>query len=120
MLGQKWRLSNNAVVTDKQMVDLADKFNGWTQSVYKFGCAFIHLSTFHDYSNNDPFKTLSNSEANSVKTHLNTYHGFPMSSDLTIENAAHFLPMVFNKISDNLEWYIQTLERKALPDINYI
>lgn len=118
--GQRWRLINNSIITDKQMVDLADRFNGWTQSVYKFGCAFIHLSSFHDYGSNDPFKTLLISESNSIKTHLNTYHGFSLSHDLTMENVARFLPMIFDKISDNLEWYIQTLERKSIPDINYL
>lgn len=68
--GQKWKLRNNATVTDRQMVDLADTLNGWTKSVYKFGCAFIHLSAFHD-NTQDPFRNLEGDEINSIKTHLN-------------------------------------------------
>ncbi|MEI7590811.1 MAG: hypothetical protein WCJ49_05815, partial [Deltaproteobacteria bacterium] len=37
-------------ITDKEMVDLSDKLNGWTLSVYKFGCSFIHLSKSHSYN----------------------------------------------------------------------
>jgi hypothetical protein len=32
-------------VTDKEMVELANELHGWTESVYRFGCAFIHLSS---------------------------------------------------------------------------
>ncbi len=108
--GQKWKLTSNANVTDRQMVDLADKLNGWTKSVYKFGCAFIHLSSFHSYTTNDPFKDISIDEINSVKSHLNNYHGFPMASDLTMQTISMYLPMVFDKISSNLECYVQYLE----------
>jgi hypothetical protein len=114
---QKWKLRSNANVTDKQMVDLADKLNGWTQSVYKFGCAFIHLSSYHDYVSKDPFKNLDKEEINSIKTHLNNYHGFPMTSDLSMESISFFLPMVFDKISGNLEYYIAEYLEKHKVDI---
>jgi hypothetical protein len=48
--GIKWSYPNTKkVVTDKQMVDLADKFYGWPFFVYKLGCAFIHLSAMVYY-----------------------------------------------------------------------
>lgn len=106
---KKWRL-NNKKITDKEMVILADRLNGWTQSVYKFGCAFIHLSMFHDYNTNDPFKTLSKEEIDSVKQHLNYYHSFPLSFDLTMDTFSEYLPKVFEKIQANLECYIKDLE----------
>jgi hypothetical protein len=40
------------------MVDLAQILQGWTRSVYKFGCAFIHLSSLHDYNERDPLSQL--------------------------------------------------------------
>lgn len=54
--GIKWSYPNTKkVVTDKQMVDLADKFYGWPFFVYKLGCAFIHLSAMVYYKNSNPF-----------------------------------------------------------------
>lgn len=94
------------------MVDLADKLNGWTQSVYKFGCAFIHLSLFHSYASHNPFESISVEELYSVKSHLNKYHNFPMDYDVTMNTVSPYLPMVFDKIAGNLEWYIQKLEIK--------
>lgn len=110
LTGKKWKLRNNANVTDKQMVELADSLNGWTESVYKFGCAFIHLSSFHDYTFNDPFENLEQNEIDSIKTHLNNYHGFPLTTELTMQSISFYLPMVFDKIEGNLECYIKNLE----------
>ena len=118
--GKKWKLRNNAQVTDKQMVELSDTLNGWTNSVYKFGCAFIHLSTFHDYTFNDPFENLEIIEINSIKAHLNNYHNFPMTNDLTIKSISFYLPMVFDKIEGNLEYYIKNLEEQQITNSNQI
>ncbi len=108
--GQKWKLRNRTQVTDKQMVDLADTLNGWTKSVYKFGCAFIHLSSFHGYAYNDPFENLDTDEISDIKSHLNQYHGFPLEEDLSIQTISFYLPMVFEKIASNLDCYIRNLE----------
>lgn len=110
--GQKWKLLNNQQVTDKQMVDLASNLNGWEKYVYKFGCAFIHLSSFHDYSFNNPFENLTQEEADSVKNYLNSYHNFPLENELTVESVFDYLPMVFNKIRSNLEYYLVSLENQ--------
>ncbi len=37
-------------MTGREMVEILNQSQGWTQSVYKFGCAFIHLINFHLYS----------------------------------------------------------------------
>jgi len=108
--GQKWKLRSNAQVTDKQMVELSETLNGWTKSVYKFGCAFIHLSSFHDYAFNDPFDNLESEEIDSIKSHLNYYHGFPLTGNLNMNTIKQYLPMVFEKISSKLEYYIRNLE----------
>jgi hypothetical protein len=113
---KKWRLQSNAIVTDRQMVDLSDNLNGWTKSVYKFGCAFIHLSPFHDYHTTNPFLLLNVEEINAIKGHLNWYHDFSLSDELSINSIAPLLPNVFNKIADNLEYYIQKLEQGEIID----
>lgn len=114
LTGQKWKLRSNANVTDRQMVDLGDTLNGWTKSVYKFGCAFIHLSSFHDYAFNDPFDNIEVDEINSITTHLNYYHGFSMTEKLNMQSVSFYLPMVFEKIVSNLECYLKNLEEQDL------
>lgn len=113
----KWTLPNSrTIVTDRQMVDLTDTLFGWTQSVYKLGCAFIHLSPMSDYKNENPFFRLSQDEKDNIKQHLNNYHNFPLTEDLSMQTVTPFLLRVFTKVSDNLEYYIDGLENDRIGD----
>lgn len=114
----KWTLPNSkAVVTDRQMVNLADTLHGWTNSVYKLGCAFIHLSPMADYKNTNPFQQLPQNEITDIKKHLNNYHGFNLSVELNMTTIRMYLPMVLEKVSNNLEYYIVCLEKNRVGSI---
>ena len=96
--GIKWSYPNTKkVVTDKQMVDLADKFYGWPFFVYKLGCAFIHLSAMVYYKNSNPFLLLSVSERNDITRFLHQYHSFPLELELNLENIIPYLDKVFSR-----------------------
>jgi hypothetical protein len=58
--GQKWN------ITDRDMVNLSQNLHGWTESVYKFGCAFIHLSEYHAYASENPFLKLGVDDINNM------------------------------------------------------
>ena len=51
--GEKWKKKNEkgkiTTITDKEMVEQANNLKGWSLSVYKFGCAFIHLSKYKEF-----------------------------------------------------------------------
>jgi hypothetical protein len=112
--GKKWTLitskGNNKTITDKEMVELSNKLQGWTLSVYRFGCSFIHLSRYHDYSSINPFNLINNEERNNILKHLRYYHAGPMNNNPSFDKLAHYFPSVFEKISSNLECYIKDLE----------
>lgn len=109
--GRRWkRESGKGIVTDGEMVDIADSLHGWTRSVYKFGCAFIHLSSFHDYNHRDPLAQIPASERAAILEHMRYYHGGPAAENPTFEELAFFLPSVFEKIASNLEHYVRELE----------
>ena len=97
-------------VTDKEMVDLANNLHGWVKSVYKLGCAFIHLSSLHDYKNENPFLQISPSERNDIKQHLHDYHQFSLTDDLNMQTVTPYLQHIFKKVSDNLAKYVRDLE----------
>ncbi len=114
--GKRWRRKGaKGYVTDREMVDLANKLNGWTESVYRFGCAFIHLSNMHDYRCQDPMARLAESEREAILKHLRHYHGGP-PGPLSVESVAPILPMVFEKVSSNLEGYLVRLEANGELD----
>lgn len=114
LTGQKWTaITGNGKackITDREMVELAQRLQGWTLSVYKFGCAFIHLSDFHNHAVQDPFKALPETERQDILRHMRNYHGGPLGDDPDIEDLAQFLPQVFEKIAGNLECYVKSLE----------
>lgn len=106
----KWTLPNSRTqVTDRSMVDLSNSLYGWANSVYKLGCAFIHLSPMADYKNVNPFQQLSGMELADIKLHLHHYHGFPLTADLNMDTVNPYLLKVLDKVSSNLEFYIEGL-----------
>ncbi len=109
--GEKWtREGTRAKITDREMVDLAQGLQGWTKSVYKFGCAFIHLSHLHDYNDSDPMDHLPRDERCDIIDHCRFYHGGPAVGDERFADLVPYLPNVLDKISGNLECYLETLE----------
>jgi len=114
---ERWRkLNDKGFITDRDMVDLGNQLNGWTEYVYKFGCAFIHLSPFHDYRESDPMTGLSEKEREDIVRYLRNYHYGPVNDEPSFNEIIHFLPKVFNKISSNLECYLVMLESNSFLD----
>lgn len=107
----------NKKVTDRDMVELSNKLQGWTLSVYKFGCSFIHFSNFHDYSNENPFDLLTSEEQSNILEHMRYYHGGPNSNSPSFDELASYFPRVFDKIADNLECYIKDLESNEVKHV---
>ena len=98
-------------ITDKEMVDLAQDLIGWARSVYKYGCAFIHLSNFHNHLASNPFTSLPLSEREDILNHMREYHGGPAEDDPSMQVIASYVPRIFEKISDNLLYWVEQLEQ---------
>lgn len=114
----KWTQPNSrTVVTDRQMVDLANTLHGWTNSVYKLGCAFIHLSPMADYRNSNPFDQLTQAEINDIKQHLHNYHAFNLADELNMTTISPYLLKVLDKVSSNLSCYIEYIENNRIGGI---
>lgn len=112
--GKRWKNQQNRIITDRDMVEISNNLQGWTKSVYKFGCSFIHLSNFHNYREDDPFESLDNIEKENIKNHMYYYHGFNLNNDLTFDNVKPYLNNVFDKINSNLRCYIDDVEKEEL------
>jgi hypothetical protein len=93
--GRKWTAKGSrSRLTDREMVDLANGLHGWAESVYRFGCGFIHLSNLHDYRNRDPLQQLPDEERAAVIRHLRRYHGGPVQQSPTFQDVVPYLPQV--------------------------
>ncbi len=119
--GEKWTVltSNNKwkQITDKDMVEKANEFYGYIQYVYKFGCASIHLSDLHNYTAQNPFEKLNDTEKYDIKNYLNTYHNYPIEKELTVENISDYIPNVFEKISSNLTCYFSSILNNGMIEM---
>ncbi|HHH0188727.1 TPA: hypothetical protein ACPZCO_003207 [Yersinia enterocolitica] len=112
--GEKWqvftpkgKLKN---VLDRDMIDISQQLQGWTQSVYRFGCSFIHLSDFHNHQMQNSFQQLTETERQDVLSHMRNYHGGPSNDNPDMKEIAQYLPRILNKISSNLICYVEDLE----------
>jgi len=114
--GDEWRLGKSRV-TDRAMVNASQKMHGWANSVYKFGCAFIHLSSFHNYLELDPFLNLEKEEMESIKQHMIHYHFYPPSDNITMNSLYPYILSIFEKIERSLERYLENLESEKTEEI---
>lgn len=116
--GERWKVPTQKgkfrEVTDREMVDISQRLQGWTQSVYRFGCAFVHLSDFHNHLTEDPFHRLALAERQDILAHMRSYHGGPTSNNPDMKEIAEYLPRVFDKIADNLGCYLKELEENSI------
>lgn len=109
--GKIWRQTGKkGKITDKDMLLLANKMQGWSESVYRFGCGFIHLSNFHDYRFRDPLEQINSAEKETILKYMRYYHGGPLDPNPTFNDLLPYLPSVFEKITSNLECYLKDLE----------
>lgn len=94
------------------MVKAATRHYGWADSVYKCGCAFIHLSANHDRSERDPFKALRAKDQTDILQYLRSYHGGPPGAHVAFVELVEYLPRVFEKIARNLRSHVDQLRAK--------
>lgn len=109
--GRQWMSKGGKKrITDAEMVKFANKLHGWANSVYKFGCAFVHLSKLHDYNDRDPMDELPAAEKADLLHHIRSVHGGPAGANPKMNDIIPLLPLVFRKLRDNLHHYLASLE----------
>ena len=107
---ERWKDGKNNI-TDRAMLDKASYIHGWASMVYDFGCAFIHLSSYHDYFTEDPFSSITEDDLIKIKSYMQQYHSFPIDNDINFNTMKPYLSSIFEKINSNLEYYLCDLEK---------
>ncbi len=111
--GRKWRKKDNrAYITDKEMVDYTNNLFGYAQLVYRFGCSFIHLSNLQNWLDEDVSANLDVETKKAIAMYINQYHGTGLDASFTFKDIIIFIPDIFNKIHDNLECYVESIEKE--------
>ena len=107
---EKWKIGAK-IITDARLIENVLKLHGWARNVYVFGCSFIHLSPFHYYSVVDPFSTIPNIQCEAIKNYMMDYHKFPKHLNVTFETMQPYLLCIFEKINNNLIYYLEQLSK---------
>lgn len=99
-------------VTERMMIDFAKKNSGqgWEEITYKIGCYFIHLTIFHNWSNEDIAKFITTTQKNILINYINKYYNASLDFDSTFEDIIQYSLNIFEKIKDNMEYQIEQLE----------
>ena len=99
-------------IKDEEIAQPTKEIYGWEGQLYKTSSRFIHLSGRHDYAARDPFQeSLSPGERQEMTRFLNEYHGGNLSVNSTFAEVIDYVPKVFGKLADRLEFYLGKLER---------
>lgn len=108
--GERWRRQKGGYVRDAEMVDLSNTLIGWSQYVYRFGCAYIHLSNLHAEDAVPLTNSISKEEKGAIRNYVKNYHAHNLEEDFTTADIEPLVSVIFQKISTNLECYLKTLE----------
>lgn len=100
-------------ITDRAMSDIA---GGWVELAYSMGCAIAHLSYLHDDDPSSDFALVLGDLSDEVEAYLETYHERPISGNLRLDTIWPYLPAVFEKISSNIEYYLEGLVEQEPPE----
>lgn len=103
-------------VTEKAMINFTQNNNnqGWEEITYKIGCYFIHLTIFHNWSNEDIIKFVTTNEKQILIKYINQYHNANLNINSTFEDIIKYSLSIFNKIKDNMEYQLIELEKKIV------
>lgn len=109
--GEKWRNPNSTkIVTDRQMVEYANRLLGYAGLVYKFGCSFIHLSNLQNWLNEDITHGLDCQARKDMVKYINQYHNADLQMNFTFDDIIPLVPAVFEKLHGNLECFVDDIE----------
>ena len=105
---EKWKIGNKQI-KDFMLVDSVINFHGWARNVYYFECAFIHLSSYSNYFDEDIFNTISKPEKEVIKNFMVQYQEFPQNLELNFETIKPYILKIFDKINGNLACHLEDL-----------
>jgi len=97
--GEKWSMR------DADMIARMSQSIGWTEHIYKFCNAFIHLSPFHDWATSSQIPNLTQQTRQFIAKDINAQQydkSVTISENFGFEELIHFAPHIFEKLRSNL------------------
>ena len=83
---------------------------GWAHHIYKFCCAFIHLSPYHDWASNNDIPHLTADIRQSIVQDIGMQNYDPLltiTEDFGFEELIPFAPHILKKLRDNMKYEME-------------
>jgi hypothetical protein len=110
---QKWYIvgsdNKKEYITDDVLLKFTDSLTGWERSIYEIGFIFKHLTVNSNYVLKNPILSLDHIERKQIRDYIFEYHTTELPEEYKIEELVPILPLVFERISDNIKIYIVNL-----------
>jgi len=114
--GKRWELEKG-FVTDRKMVEHMTNtlMLGWALHIYDIGCAFVHLSPYHDWAINEPTRNLTIEQRQNIASNVNEHvrcglykkYNKTMKESFDFNDLVEISEDVFCKLKDNLRYELK-------------
>lgn len=104
--------SKGVILRDREILNFVTEINGygWEELTYKYGCYFIHLTVFHNWSDEDVTEIIKPHEKKMLIEYINQFHSANLTINSTFEDIIKYSLVVFEKIKTNMECSLKKLE----------
>jgi hypothetical protein len=109
----KWFILNvdnkKEYLTEDIFTTFSETLNDWDKGIYEFGLAFGNLAITYNYGTKDPIKSMNDNDKEKIYKYIFEYHNAEFPKDYDLSQLILELPTIFNKISLNLQKYLDRL-----------
>jgi hypothetical protein len=109
----KWFIVNSDnkkdYITEDVFTKYSETLDGWDKSIYEFGLAFGSLANTYNYGTKDPIKSMGENDKEKIYEYISEYHNKNFPKDYDLSKLILELPTILNKISINLQKYMDRL-----------
>ena len=95
----------NGMLLIRILKTLQKTLTGWEADIFEFRNIFYRITINFNYLLKDPIHGLNESEREIIHNYIKKYHDQSIQNDYTIKELIPVLPMIFQKISDNINEY---------------
>jgi hypothetical protein len=110
---RKWfkvnRDNTKDYITEEVLTTYSETLNGWDKSIYEFGLAFGSLANTFNYGTRDPIKSIGENDKDKIYQYIYEYHNKDFPKDYDLSKLILELPTILNKISIQLQSYMDQL-----------
>jgi len=110
---QKWyRLNSDNKkehISDEMLLKFTETLREWDKSIYEFGFSFKSLSNNFNYGSKNPIKSMSEQDREKLHSYITEYHNRDFPDDFTLDDLIPVLPDIIERISTNLQSYMERL-----------